>query len=414
MAEVKPFKGLLYSEHIPIEKVVAPPYDVINETLQEELYQRSPYNIVRITLGKIFEDDDEENNRYTRARAFLEKWQKEGILKENQERFYIYKQEFKVNNKNFVRYALVARVRLEEFEKGIIIPHEKTLSAPKKDRLRLMKATECNLSPVFGIVLEEGSIYETIKEIPSKKLFEFKDENEVIHKFYEVDPSQNREIERLFKDKKILIADGHHRYETALNYKKEMESKNPNHTGNEPYNYVLMAIVSSKDRGLVVLPIHRVIKNIPEEVSERAISMIERRFERIYHIKEPKSINSLLKKFGRRHFGIIYHKGEKGFIFRIEDESDLIDVQLLHERIIKQIFGITEKELEEKTKIDYYKNIEEALENIKQNKSRVIVSYNPPTVEEIADISLKRLKMPQKSTYFYPKFYSGLVIYKLK
>ena len=414
MADVRPFKGITYSDKVRIEEVVAPPYDVINEKMQETLYSKSPYNIVRLILGKTFKEDSEADNRYTRARNFLNRWLEEGIFKEtDKEYFFLYQQQFEVEGKSFTRRAILARVRLEEFEKKVIIPHEKTLSAPKKDRLKLMKATRCNLSPVFGIVLEEGEIYKTITEAPANKLFSFTDENGVIHSLFTIDPALNEKIQRLFSDKQILIADGHHRYETALNYKKEMERENPNHTGEEPYNFVMMAVVSSKDEGLVVLPIHRAVKNITDSESESAIREIKERYGEVRPLSEPESVNSELQKSGKRHFAVIHQKGDSGFIFKIEDSSERLDVEVLHDEVIKKIIGVTDKELEEKTKIDYFKSIKEALEHLKSGKAKLILSYNPPSVEEIAEVSLKNRKMPQKSTYFYPKFFSGLVIYKL-
>ncbi len=414
MADVRPFKGLIYSEKVNIEDVVAPPYDVINEAMQDELYKKSPYNIVRLILGKEFEGDNETYNRYTRAKEFLNEWIKSGILREtDKEYFFLYQQKFQVEGNIFTRSALVARVRLEEFERKIIIPHEKTLSAPKEDRLKLMKATQCNLSPVFGIVLEEGKIYKTVAEASSQKLFSFTDENNVTHIFSIIDPAINPEIQKLFKNKQILIADGHHRYETALNYKKEMMKMNPHHTGEEAYNFVMMAIVSSKDEGLLVLPIHRTIKNISEKETQNIVKKIKKIYGEVTPIDKPESVNSMLKRFGKRHFAAIYEKGKRGFIFKIQNESEKLDVEVLHDKVVKEIIGITEKELEEKTKVEYFKNITEALRYLENKKGHLILSYNPPSVEEIAQVSLKERKMPQKSTYFYPKFYSGLIIYRL-
>ncbi len=413
MADVKPFKGIIYdTEKVEIGEVVAPPYDVINEKLQEELHERSPYNTVRLILGKTFPEDGPSNNRYTRALRFFEEWLKEGILKKlPEEHYFIYNQTFSLQNSTYTRKALVGRVRLEDYSKGVIIPHEKTLSGPKKDRLMLLKTTKVHFGTVFGIALDNGTVFSCIEKAPKKKLFSFSDDNQVKHEFFLVSSEANREIEEAFKDKRILIADGHHRYETALNYKKEMEASNPDHTGDEPYNFVMMAIVSSKDPGLVVLPINRVIKKVD---GKRAQQEIESSFAVVKHLKEEEllEIPQILKTHGKRHYAFV--SPQKAFIFRIERDDDELDVTVLHQQIIHELLGITEEEIREKIKIEYFKNLQEALDLVRSGKGSFILSYNPPSVEEIASYSLKGKIMPQKSTYFYPKFYSGLVFYSLK
>ncbi len=415
MAVVKPFRGIIYNTGlVEAGDVVAPPYDVINERMQEELYRRSPYNIVRVILGKDQPGDDERNNKYTRAREFLDRWLGEGILTQlPQEHFFAYHQSFSVNGQRFTRKAIVARVRLEDFSSKVIIPHERTLSAPKRDRLMLFKSTRMNLSPVFGIALDDGSVFSLIEASPKRLLFEFEDADGVSHSFYAMEPSVSEEIASAFSDKRILIADGHHRYETALNYKREMEAANPNHTGEEPYNYVMMAIVSSKDPGLVVLPIHRVIKNVEEERVKSAASAIESQFEKIREIKREDlfGITNELKGLGKRHFA--HYEGPGGSIFRIGDDSQELDVVVLHNRVLHGVLGISEEEIREKRKIEYFKSISDALEYLEKG-GRMILSYIPPTVEEIASYSMSGRVMPQKSTYFFPKFYSGLVLYSLR
>ncbi len=415
MAVVCPFKGYIYSDKVSIGEVVAPPYDVINEEMQERLYHLSPYNVVRLILGKTFPEDDEKNNRYTRAAKYLAEWKQKGILKQlPEERFFAYHQRFNIEGKSFIRKAVVGRIKLEEPGKGSVIPHEKTLSAPKKDRFLLFTHTKMNLSPVFGIALDEGDFFKAIEEASLELLFKFTDEDGVEHEFFLVSKEATESIQSSLTNKKILIADGHHRYETAIAYQKERMKSNPNHTGEEPYNFVMMAIVSSKDPGLVVLPIHRVIKNFNNEKLANSFSKIKEEFQEVGEVfpKDILSINEKLKHLGKRHFAV--YSQQEGFTFKIEDNTDELDVVLLHRKVFQDIMGITEEEIREKLKIEYFKSIREAVKLIEQGTAQAVFSYVPPTVEEIARYSLQGRIMPQKSTYFYPKFFSGLVLYSLE
>ena len=413
MAEVRPFRGIIYNtDKVAISDVVAPPYDVINERMQEELYNRSPYNVVRLILGRVYPEDDEKNNRYTRARSFLDEWLRSGILKRlRDEAFFVYHQTFSFAGRTYTRKALLGRVRLEPLGEGSIIPHEKTLSAPKKDRLMLFKATEMNLSPVFGIALDDGDFFSEVDGADKKPLFEFEDPDGVMHSFYTV--SSRDAIDRIsgsLKDKRILIADGHHRYETALAYQREMMEKDPDYSPDAPYNFVMMAVVSSKDPGLLVLPIHRVIKNLNfNDYADR----IKGSFPVVREVlgAELNNVTDLLRSFGERHY--LFYEPDDGFVFRVDDASDELDVVVLHQEVLHGVLGITEEEIKEKRKIEYFKNINEALDFLSKG-GQFILSYIPPTVEEIAAYSLSGKIMPQKSTYFYPKFYSGLVFYSLR
>ena len=416
MAEVRPFKGIFYDyQKMDISRLVAPPYDVISPEMQDELYAKSKYNVIRLILGKILETDNEFNNRYTRAKEFWNSWLESGILKEDErECFYIYEQEFEVEGKKYVRKALMGRVRIEDFDKKVIIPHEKTLSSPKEDRFKLLSAVKANLSPVFGIVLDNGDVFSLLSSSSGKFLFEFVDENGVTHRFYRIEDLKSIEaLEKAFSDKSILIADGHHRYETALRYKKEME-KQPDYDENAPYNYVLMAIVSSKDEGLVVLPIHRVVKNV-DLTDERIVETFRSVADIVKHVDagDIMRVPSLIESMGRGYFALIYEKGKKALIFKLKTCEDKTDVELMHEKILSGVFGITKEDLEKKTKLEYFKSLSAALDFVRRGGGKFILCYNPPKVEEIARVSLSSRTMPQKSTYFYPKFYSGLVFYRI-
>ncbi len=400
MAEFKPFRAIVYNrEHIDIGSVVSPPYDVITPKEQDLLYQRSPYNIVRIILNK-----EESDEKYRSANRFLKQWLEEGILLMlDKSVFFIYEQEFTVDGNNFTRRALVGRIRIEEFEKGVILPHEKTLSAPKEDRYKLIKATNVQSEPIFGIAIDDGNIESLTRkalEEVKEPLFEFSDENGVSHKLYHVSEIFYNEIEEAFLDKKILIADGHHRYETALRIKREYE-REPNYDPQAPYNYILMCVVSSKDRGLIIQPIYRLIT-----IEKKYIEKLMELAKKIEKLEDLNKIN--YKMLSKNEFIMVIFTS----ILYIElnnIKNERTSVQILHNEIIHNILEITEEDISSKGVIKYFKKLDEAIENMKEND--LLIVYNPPTPEEISLISEKGKILPQKSTFFYPKFYSGLFMY---
>ncbi|MGB9807239.1 MAG: DUF1015 family protein [Thermosulfidibacteraceae bacterium] len=402
MAEFKPFRAIVYNrEHIDIGSVVSPPYDVITPKEQDLLYQRSPYNIVRIILNK-----EESDEKYRSANRFLKQWLEEGILLMlDKSVFFIYEQEFTVDGNNFTRRALVGRIRIEEFEKGVILPHEKTLSAPKEDRYKLIKATNVQSEPIFGIAIDDGNIESLTRkalEEVKEPLFEFSDENGVSHKLYHVSEIFYNEIEEAFLDKKILIADGHHRYETALRIKREYE-REPNYDPQAPYNYILMCVVSSKDRGLIIQPIYRLIT-----IEKKYIEKLMELAKKIEKLEDLNKIN--YKMLSKNEFIMVIFTS----ILYIElnnIKNERTSVQILHNEIIHNILEITEEDISSKGVIKYFKKLDEAIENMKEND--LLIVYNPPTPEEISLISEKGKILPQKSTFFYPKFYSGLFMYPL-
>ncbi|MGB9667773.1 MAG: DUF1015 family protein [Thermosulfidibacteraceae bacterium] len=402
MAEFKPFRAIVYNrEHIDIGSVVSPPYDVITPKEQDLLYQRSPYNIVRIILNK-----EESDEKYRSANRFLKQWLEEGILLMlDKSVFFIYEQEFTVDGNNFTRRALVGRIRIEEFEKGVILPHEKTLSAPKEDRYKLIKATNVQSEPIFGIAIDDGNIESLTRkalEEVKEPLFEFSDENGVSHKLYHVSEIFYNEIEEAFLDKKILIADGHHRYETALRIKREYE-REPNYDPQAPYNYILMCVVSSKDRGLIIQPIYRLI-TIEKKYIEKLMELAKK-------IEKLEDLNKINYKMLSKNEFIMVTFTSILYIELNNIKNERTSVQILHNEIIHNILEITEEDISSKGVIKYFKKLDEAIENMKEND--LLIVYNPPTPEEISLISEKGKILPQKSTFFYPKFYSGLFMYPL-
>jgi len=426
MAEVLSFKGLLYNtSKVKVEDVVAPPYDVISPEEQERLYQRSPYNVVRLILGKETPRDTLSDNRYTRARAFLEEWIREEILiRDAQERLYLYRQEFSALGRKWRRMAFFARVRLADFSEGVIIPHERTLSAPKEDRLKLLRECRVNFSPIFGLFPDEdGGVYSLLKEASEVSPFcRFGDEAGVIHEFWLLDGTLVEDIKRSFGSQPILIADGHHRYETALQYRKERTQANPNHTGREPYNFVMMALVSMKDPGLLVFPTHRVLKGDLPYSAEVLEERLGRYFERVALYSDLNGLLSALDGASPHVFGL-HFSGGPFLLVSLKKGVDLdrelshlpppmreLDVILLHELLLERVFGVSHEEVRDKGRLGYYKDARQALEDVDKGVGSLAAFLRAPSVDEIWKVARVGETMPQKSTYFYPKLITGLVM----
>lgn len=331
---------------------------------------------------------------------------KDGILTESDRPvIFLYEQVFHLRGTNFKRRALVGRVRIEDFEKRVILPHEKTLSAPKEDRYKLIKTTNLQSEPIFGIVIDDGNVKDISDSYApqnSELLFEFTDENDVKHRLYLVDEKIYPSIEEAFENKKILIADGHHRYETALRIKKEFE-KSENYQEDAPYNYILMCVVSSLDSGLIVQPIYRVVK-IDNEKLDKLSGYITGETD----VKDIKKLD--YSELSKNEF--IFVKKDRAIRIKLDNiNNGRTSVEILHEEIINKIFGIGEEDIAERQVIRYFKNVKEGFDNLREDE--VLIIYNPPKPEEISKISEKGKTLPQKSTYFYPKFYSGLFMYPL-
>lgn len=442
MAKIIPFKGLRYNLDIvgDISSVVTPPYDIISKEEQEAFYNLNPYNSIRLELPKDYLGDY-EGDKYTRARETLDTWLNQGVLQEEEnECFYIYQQEFKLqDNKIYKRTGLIGLVKLEEFDKGIILPHENTLSKPKADRLQLMRACNANFSQVFGLYEDQDKIIPALimdycsQHQPSMATDKGMDDS--IEKIWAVnDPQFVRQVKATIEDKKVYIADGHHRYETALAYRNELRNKNTNHTGNELYNYVMMTLVEMDDPGLIILPTHRMVSGIENFDLESILEQLGEQFRIEEHTFESnkleeksRTIQETLRKKGLHTF-VLYVGTNKSF-YSLELKSmelmkalhpnrdksyQTLDVSVLHTLILDRILGIGKKELANQEYLEYTHSFEEGIDMVEKNKYQMTFFMSATTIRQIRDISLAKEKMPQKSTYFYPKLITGLVFNKFR
>ena len=398
MADIIPFKGARYNpEKIKdFSKVVAPPYDVISEEEQSELYKMNQYNIVRMLLGKDLPGDNDKENKYTRARNYLKAWQKNGVLKKDAEAsIYINLQEFKLDGKIKRRIGFIALLKLEEFDtkKSSIYPHENTLSAPKEDRAKLIHAIEANLGPVFAIFEDrDRSISDILrKQMLSKPLVNIVDSHGIRNKFWQV--SDKKIIDALcssMKNKKIFIADGHHRYEVGLAFSKF--KKDPK------YGYILTYFTDLLGDGLVVLPYHRLIR-IGREQACLFPTYLEKHFH-IKNLESKKDIKPFLAsaKPTEARFMIYADKKFTGLIFK--NKRDL-DVNIAKNLIIGPLKNFS---------IDFTKDLDYAIKEVNNRNFSFAILINPVKIAEIRDVAFLGMRMPQKSTYFYPKALTGLVI----
>lgn len=443
MIEILPFKGILYNEEKvgDLGRVVTPPYDVIDERWQREFYQMSEYNSIRLILGQEFPNDDEEENKYKRAARFFKQWRDEGVLLQDEDdSIYVYEEEFR-DGRGVMRRrrGFIALLKLEEFGKGNIFPHEETMSKPKEDRLRLMRACGANFSQVFGLYsTPSASTSDEIDEVLSslcqyKPRIALRDRDGVIHRIWST--SSRDDIARLgglIKDARIYIADGHHRYETALTYRDEERRARGDFSGHAPFDYIMMMFVKIDDPGLLIFPFHRVLKGLDAERLKELGDILKPIF-RVERLTSPPGRKRegcawLLERMeeagkGSHAFGAYVGESETFYLFTLEADDETIDelvegemslarkrldVTILHSVVFKKLLGMTEEGLKMEG-IEYVRDEGKALEMVTSGGYQVAFFLNPTKVEDVRSIAENGEKMPQKSTYFYPKLLTGLV-----
>ncbi len=440
MVNIIPFKGIVYNKEKikDISLVTAPPYDVISGEGIKRLTDKSPYNIVRILLSK----DEPNKDRYSAASTILNKWMEDDVLiKDERPSFYFYVQNYVVDGVKKTRKGFITLLKLEEYgPESPVIPHEKTLLGPKKDRLKLMEACNAHLSPVFGVYSDAEKKINSVFEdatADSEIFFEVKEEDGTENKLWKMsDPDSIELITGFMKEKYILIADGHHRYETALAYRDKMRAKTPQFSGREPFNYVMIYLSNMDDEGFTILPTHRLVHSL-EDFKAKAFLINALEFFLVEEVKfneemEEEVRRAFYKKLELRGrdmpaFGLFINGIDSFFILTLKsfeliskilrddlpEEIKRLDLTVLHSFILNKLLGISEDDQANQRNIVYIKDREEALKLVKTDKHQMAFILNPPSMQRIVDAAKTRGRMPQKSTYFYPKLLSGLVIHKM-
>lgn len=426
MAIIKGMNGLRYNSEVAgdLNTLVCPPYDIISDEEREQYLDNNGYNIIRLELPK-------GENKYKDAGNALNEWLEKGVLKqEDKESIYVYEMEFTANgNKNAVK-GFVSLVKLEEFSKGIVLPHEETLSKAKADRFNLMSETFCNFSQIYSLYMDEdGKAYSAIDACSQGKPdMEISDNDGVIHRMWCVsDEKVLNSLAKTFEDKKLYIADGHHRYETALNFHKHLCDTGISDESSQS-GYIMMMLVNMENDGLVVFPTHRLVRDLNNFNADDVSGKFGEYFD-VSDIKGRKEVEDSLNKLyeqgkkafamysGNDSFKLLVLKNKSAVKEAMPDMSDSycgLDVSVLHTLVLEKIFGIDKENMANQINLTYTKTVDEAISSVDSGKANCSFILNPTKVSEIRDVALAREKMPQKSTYFYPKTITGLVMNKFR
>ncbi len=434
MADIQAFRGLRYDlKHIgSLSQVVAPPYDVIGPELQDQLYRAHPANVIRLILNRDEPGDDASTNRYSRAGKFLKNWRSEGVLmSEPQPAIYAYQQIFRDGDREVTRRGFMARCRLERFGEGRIYPHEETMSGPKQDRLLLTRACQANLSQIFGLYPDPAGAANALleKAIASQPPLEAADHLGVVHRMWPLtDVGLAARISGVVGPQPVFIADGHHRYETACNYRDELIAAQGPLPPNHPANFVLMMFIAMSDPGLIVLPTHRLFRGLPAMTSGDLTAKLNPFFSTRVAGEGADLANAIWEEIetsgDQGDIGLFTQADQRWIVGRLTDAGHKrmtevasdhtadwqgLGVALLHRLVMDTLLGA--KDL---PKPNYVHLVDEVVEGLETGEYPLAALVMPATVEHIRVISQHGERMPAKSTYFYPKLLSGLVINPLE
>jgi uncharacterized protein (DUF1015 family) len=432
MAEIIPFKALRYDpDQVKLEDVLTQPYDKITPEMQSKYYERSTHNLVRIILGKAGETDTDAFNVYTRAAEYLHDWRSSGILKQDSDSgIYAYSQTFTVPGTRELqeRRGLVALGRIHDYADGVVFRHEQTLSKPRADRLNLLRATRAHFGQIFMLYSDPDNAVETLlkprmEEDPDISLL---DEYETLHRVWCIhDQGLIHAVQQKMQDKKLLIADGHHRYETALAYRNECRAEGATDP-NAAHEFVMMTLIPMESRGLVILPTHRIVHGLPDFDRERMLEAAGQFFDidRIDLRTESRSATTLLGQAGKEGTAFVAVTRQGPYLMRAKEDSiqhalrDVpllqrdLDVVQLHRIMLERVLGISEDAIRNQENVRYERDAFEAISWVRQG-ANVAFLMNPAKIEQVRDIAFGGEVLPQKSTDFYPKLLSGLAIYAL-
>jgi len=439
MAHIKPFRGIRYNpERIAdMAVVVCPPYDVISESEQTLYYDRSPYNMIRMELGKPYPDDDRAHNPHSRAGAYLRTWLDKGtLIQEDKPALYLAATDFEtIDGAWTTRWGLMAAVALEPFEKGGILPHERTYSKVKSERLSLMRACPANLSPIFSFFSDQASIIPTLKfHVAQRKPdMDFTDDRGDRHRLWVIDdPNLMTDVVDHFRHQPIFIADGHHRYETALAY-RDQRAAHEKLEEDHPVHYTLMYLSSIQDPGLRILPAHRLLPQVAPDVRREFLEKGEHYFNIETLASKGSSsadVKELLQKLEQTPSGegmvvvvgdirspllLTLKAGRKEDLYP-KDMPDVlkeIDVTLLSEFVFPQLLGFTSAQLDDVNSVHYHHDARITLEGVRKGQYDMAFIIKPTPIDAVQRIADAGRIMPRKSTYFAPKVITGLVMHGL-
>ncbi|HET9921789.1 MAG TPA: DUF1015 domain-containing protein [Ktedonobacteraceae bacterium] len=432
MAEVQPLRGIRYNREAvgDLAQVVTPPFDVISSKAQEAYYARSPYNVIRLELTKGEPGDHGLNTRYTRAAATYGEWRYNGVLGQDERpAFYLYQQRFMHGGQTYTRTSLLARVRLEPWSAKVVLPHERTLSKPKDDRLHLLQATATQFSPLMTLYEDpQGRIRRLLSRYAAQPEVTITDEAQEQHLLQPItDEEQITLIQDFFAERQLFIADGHHRYETALNYRREVRERLKDAADTEDAaNYVMMALVDIDDPGMLVLPTHRLLHGL----SEQALSQLTRQnLEQYFAVQElgltvdGEALLKQLAQSGQQAPSLVLRTPEQTWLLSLNEQGrghvaqsghapawNELDVAVAHKLVLEALLGLSEADITAGQNVYYVHDAEEALQAVTRDEAQAALLLNATRVRQISEVAKADELMPQKSTYFYPKLITGLVM----
>ena len=425
MADVRPFRALRYDSSLDLSPIVCPPFDTISAEQQRELYDRSPYNAVRIELA-----EESGAGRYESSGATVRQWMADGVLQRDERpAFYVHRQTFRHGGREYTRTMLFARVRVAPWSAGTVLPHEQTFGGPKEDRLQLMRATHLNPSPVFVFYRDEGGHVRGLLEAGEEK-------RENVAEFVSPDGEQQSlsrlddadavaELAKAFADKTLYIADGHHRFETALAYRDEAKAAANGWTDEEPENFAMIALVAQDDPGMLVLPIHRVTN--AELPLEEALGRLEELFEvSAFEGDAAELASRATAEAGGTAFGLVSEDGLR--LLTVRDAAAL-DALMPQERspewralnyaianhvILRRCLGLAEDQMKDYSRFWFTEDAEAAAESVRRGEATYAVLLEPLAVATVLSLADAGERMPQKSTFFWPKAPTGVLFNLLK
>jgi uncharacterized protein (DUF1015 family) len=415
---------------------------VISPKEQEALYAKDPHNIVRLILGKKQADDSQDSNPHTRAAGCFKQWMESNVLFRNpKSAFYLTAVDFESQASLATRFGIIGLVRLEPFDRGIVLPHERTFSKVKSERLQLMKACHANFSPIFGLYSDIKDILKDLRHIVENQPadMDLHDIHGLRHRLWRIeDLDKTTHITQALSDSRIYIADGHHRYETALNYREWVGKNDPQFSDDHPANYVMMSLSSMEDPGMVIFPAHRLLKDVSDQQMRRFLSRAEDYFDiQIIPVdsqnnqkldENVRTLDLFLDRHKDKNTIGVYINGDRCIrvmilkkdvmkhLFGAEEPDCLLDldVTVLMRLIMMDLLGFDQQRLDDESKISYRTSSHGAIKAVRQGEADLAFILNPTKIEQVKRVAEEGLIMPRKSTYFYPKVLSGQVLNLLR
>ena len=442
MAEIFPFRAIRYDAHrVALEKALTQPYDKITPAMKDAYYAASPYNLISIEKGKALPGDSPENNVYTRAAKNFEDWLAQGVLvQDTAPAIYAYFQGYEIpgTNRRLERRGFIALGRLANYEEKIVFRHERTLTAPKADRLELLRHLRAQTGQLFLLYDDPAKRVDALLQEAAKQpaTAEMRDEYGVTHRLWAIsDAPTIARITAAMADQKLIIADGHHRYETALAYRDECRAKAGRVDLDAPYEKAMWTCFNIHQEGLTILPTHRLLRNLASFSMEKFLKAASQYFNwYAYPFASPderaESLADFRRDLERRgragHTIGVYGSGKAFFLLVLRNTTAieqllpdispaqrLLDVVLLHRLLLHKCLGITAEKVAAESNITYEREMDAALAAVDRGEAQAAFLLNAVGVKQVAEIALAGDVMPQKSTDFYPKLLSGLCIYGL-